>query len=279
MDYEYKELLKRVLRKGKLRTDRTGVGTRSTFGESMDLDMRGGCFPLLSLKRVAFRWCFEETMWFLSGSRWEQDLRARGVDIWKEWATAEQCAKFNRAEGDMGHIYGPLWRNFSGQSTENDDQIAKLIQECVATPDSRRLIVTGWNPNECRNVALPPCHTLWQVYIDGDEISLQLYARSIDIVLGLPFDAAMYGLLLFLIARAVGKKPGMLHIRFGDLHIYNNHMEAVELMLLREERRAPMLRTKACYQSGLAAMLATKFEDLELIGYEPHPKIVCEVAV
>lgn len=292
MDLEYKALLHRVMTNGKLRTDRTGVGTRSTFGETLDLDVSNNCFPLLALKRVPMRWCFEETRWFLSGASDERILRAKGVDIWKEWATKEQCAKFGREEGDLGPIYGPLWRNFSGQYFHGDDQIKCLIQDCLATPDSRRLIVTGWNPTTCRTVALPPCHTLWQLYIDEDKVSLQLYARSIDIVLGLPFDVAMYGLLLYMIAAAIDKKPSMLHIRFGDLHLYNNHQEAAELMMNRVSRTPPKLtiahepwarQGEACSldvaHARMLQLINTNWEQVSLQYYDPHPAIKCDVAV
>jgi len=292
MDLEYKDLLHRVMTKGKLRTDRTGVGTRSTFGETLDLDVSDNNFPLLALKRVPMRWCFEETRWFLSGSSDERVLRAAGVDIWKEWATEEQCARFGRKEGDLGPIYGPLWRNFSGSYTPWDDQIKCLIQDCLNTPDSRRLIVTGWNPTTCRTVALPPCHTLWQLYIDEDKVSLQLYARSIDIVLGLPFDVAMYGLLLYMIGAAIEKKPSMLHIRFGDLHLYNNHVEAAETMMNRVSRMPPKLtiayeswakQDAACTldpaHSRTVQLVNTSWSQVSLQYYDPHPAIKCNVAV
>lgn len=266
----YLDLLKHVLANGESHDDRTGVGTISVFGYQWRHDMRMG-FPLLTTKRVALRWVAEELRWFLSGSTNEKDLRERGVDIWKEWATAEECAKFGREEGDLGPIYGKLWRGYPVEGGVVD-QIARLVSGVQQTPGSRRLIVTGWHPQHCDQVSLPPCHTLWQVKChDAGGISLALYARSIDAFLGLPFNIASYGLLLHVLGAIVGRQPRDLIISFGDLHIYKNHMSAVETQLARDPRPLPSLEIRDAK--------SVNSWTYQLTGYDPHPKIKADVAV
>lgn len=280
----YLELLKHVLENGESHDDRTGVGTLSVFGYQFRHNMSQG-FPLLSTKKLPFRWIAEELFWFLRGSTNELELEKVGVDIWKEWATPEQCLKFDRVPGDLGPVYGWLWRQFGAtyyNSRISRDMLSKGTDQI---PNSRRHIVTGWHPAQCDAVALPPCHTLWQIKIHSDyTMSLHLYARSIDSFLGLPFNIASYALLLSLIATVTGYKPRNLIISFGDLHIYKNHIEQAKMQLDREPRDMPLLRILPIpvgseNASTLDVLLSIKYEFLELIGYDPHPKISAEVAI
>lgn len=301
---QYLNLLRHVLEKGETHNDRTGVGTLSVFGYQFRHDMREG-FPLLTTKKLPFRWIAEELFWFLRGSTDEGELQAAKVDIWQEWATAEQCAKFGRQAGDLGPVYGWLWRRFGAnyhlRNVETSllqraeipysqitgvDQIDRLMSGIRDNPDSRRHIVTGWDARECDNVDLPPCHTLWQVKCHGEkEVSLHLYARSIDSFLGLPFNIASYGLLLSLVAAATGRTPRDLVISFGDLHIYRNHLEQVEEQLSRAPRPLPTLAVRAWEESEdafwnpSARLLAYEHKDLTLQDYDPYPKIAAPVAV
>jgi len=287
----YLELLQDVMQNGEGHADRTGVGTRSVFGRQWRHDMREG-FPLLTTKRIPLRWVFEELRWFLSGSTDVKPLQEAGVDIWDEWATPEQCAKFGRNAGDLGHVYGGLWRDFLGLTrSPNDahfnadvgnDQIDGLLKEIAANPNSRRLIVTGWHPVEQRKVALPPCHTLWQVKIHEDKgMSLHLYARSIDIFLGLPFNIASYALLLTMLAEVTGHTTRDLIISFGDLHLYNNHVGQATEQLTREPHQLPTvcLGARPTEGSTLSQLLAIKWEHVRLADYKSHPKIAAPVAV
>jgi thymidylate synthase len=268
--WSYLELLADVIKNGEQHNDRTGVGTRSVFGRQLRISMRGG-FPLLTTKRMPFRWVVEELLWFLSGSTNEADLRAKGVDIWKEWATAEQCAKFGRQEGDLGPVYGKLWTDFRGV-----DQIDKLLHQIRTQPNSRRLIVTGWDPEYCEQVALPPCHTLWQVKVHHDQsMSLHLYARSIDIFLGLPFNIASYALLLSMIGHVTGYVPRDLIISFGDLHLYNNHLSVAQEQIFRTPYKLPTLHLDA----SVTSIFDFTAEKIMLIDYVSHPKLAAEVAV
>lgn len=278
----YKDLLEQILCEGEEHQDRTGVGTISLFGPQIEHDMSEG-FPLLTTKRLPFRWIKEELSWFLSGSTDEFDLRDRGVDIWKEWATPEQCARFGRSPGQMGLIYGGLWRRFPVGSSPDDpgisnipyttDQIDQLIQEMHNNPNSRRLIVTGWHPYYQKRVTLPPCHTLWQVKCHGtDGLSLKLYARSIDSFLGLPFNIASYGLLLSLLAKMTDRTPRRLIISFGDVHIYKNHIKQVKEQLKRKCRPLPTLEINGVdFYTGEI--------DATVRGYDPWPSIKADVAV
>lgn len=282
---QYQELLKYVLINGEQHDDRTGVGTISVFGYQTRFDLREG-FPLCTTKKLPFRWIAEELFWFLSGSTNEKDLRDSGVDIWKEWATSEQCAKFDRPEGDLGPIYGWLWRFFGDQyedcysSNGNGvDQIARLIDELEKNPNSRRHIVIGWDPRECDNVSLPPCHTLFQFKVHSDNsLSCHLYARSIDSFLGLPFNIASYALLTELIANVTQRTARELIISFGDLHIYKNHIEQVNEVLSREPYPLPKLVITG-ERRELKGLLDTRYGHLLISNYQAHPSISAPVAV
>ncbi len=279
---QYHDLLKHILANGTLTDDRTGTGTTSVFGYQTRYDLREG-FPIVTTKRVPFRWIAEELFWFLSGSTDEADLRARGVDIWQEWATAEQTARFGRAEGDLGPVYGYLWRSFGGTYPAKDgvDQIARLIRHLKDDPNSRRLIVTGWDPRVCDDVALPPCHTLFQFKVErGRVLHCQLYQRSADAFLGVPFNISSYALLTHLIAHVCGLEAGEFIHTFGDLHIYSNHLEQVSELLSREPLPLPELRLKdAEGLKGLDGLLNFKFENLHLDNYRSLGKISAAVAV
>jgi len=279
---QYHELLRHILNNGTRHEDRTGVGTISAFGYQTRFDLREG-FPIVTTKRVPFRWVAEELFWFLSGDTNEKNLQARGVDIWAEWATAEQTAKFGRDEGDLGPVYGYLWRSFGGGYPKMDgvDQIARLIREIETNPNSRRLIVTGWNPATCDDVALPPCHTLFQFKIEnGKTLQCQLYQRSADAFLGVPFNISSYALLTHLVAYVCGLKAGEFIHTFGDLHIYQNHLEQVEKLLSREPLELPKLEfVDAENLKRLEGLLNFKYENLNLIGYQSHGKIAAPVAL
>lgn len=279
---QYHEILKHILETGTRHEDRTGVGTISAFGFQTRFDLREG-FPIVTTKRVPFRWVAEELFWFLSGSTDEPDLRARGVDIWQEWATAEQTARFGREEGDLGPVYGYLWRSFGGDYPRKNgiDQIARLIREIEANPNSRRLIVTGWNPETCDNVALPPCHTLFQFKIENQKIlHCQLYQRSADAFLGVPFNIGSYALLTHLVAHVCNLEVGDFIHTFGDLHIYLNHLEQVDELLSRNTFPLPTLEIVNGHElKGLGGLLNFKYENLNLANYQSHGKIAAPVAV
>ncbi|HQU92914.1 MAG TPA: thymidylate synthase [Pyrinomonadaceae bacterium] len=298
---QYHDLLKHILETGTRHEDRTGVGTISAFGYQTRFDLREG-FPIVTTKRVPFRWVAEELFWFLSGSTDEADLRARGVDIWQEWATEEQTARFDRKEGDLGPVYGYLWRSFGGDypQTNGIDQIARLIKEIETNPNSRRLIVTGWNPETCDDVALPPCHTLFQFKVEMSEppasaggqtggrgrrrssgtLHCQLYQRSADAFLGVPFNISSYALLTHLVAHVCGLEVGDFIHTFGDLHIYSNHLEQVNELLSREPLELPKLQLEnADTLKGLDGLLNFKFENLKLENYQSYGKIAAPVAV
>lgn len=285
----YLELLKDVVENGEGHDDRTGVGTRSVFGRQWRHDMATG-FPLLTTKKVPLRWVFEELRWFLSGSTDVRDLQAAGVDIWDEWATEEQCARFGREEGDLGPVYGGLWRRFPvGRFDRSDDdievgdtdQIAGLLNEIENNPNSRRVICTGWHPHYQSQVALPPCHTLWQIKCHANRgMSLNLYARSIDIFLGLPFNIASYALLLEMLCSVTNRVPRDLVISFGDLHLYNNHVRQAETQLSRQPHSLPMVYLDCPEgETSLDRLLAYRWEHIELSSYKHHPKIQAPVAV
>src|SRR5437764_5155657 len=279
---QYHELLQHVLAVGTRHDDRTGVGTISAFGYQTRFDLSDG-FPIVTTKRVPFRWVAAELFWFLGGSTDEKDLRARGVDIWEEWATPEQTARFGRLEGDLGPVYAYLWRSFGGDYPKMNgfDQIARLISEINTNPNSRRLIVSGWDPRVADEVALPPCHTLFQFKIEnGKTLHCQLYQRSADAFLGVPFNISSYALLTHLAAHVCGLEVGDFIHTFGDLHIYSNHLEQVNELLSREPLPLPKLEfVDAGSLKGLEGLLNFKYENLNLVGYQSRGKIAAPVAV
>ena len=279
---QYHDLLKHILDHGVRHEDRTGVGTISTFGYQTRFDLREG-FPIVTTKRVPFRWIAEELFWFLSGSTSEQELNARGVDIWAEWATADQTARFGRETGDLGPVYGYLWRSFGGDYPQTNGvyQIARLIREIETNPNSRRLLVSGWDPRVCDDVALPPCHTLFQFKVEnGTILHCQLYQRSADAFLGVPFNISSYALLTHLVAHVSGLEVGDFIHTFGDLHIYSNHLDQVNELLSREPLELPKLEfIDAETLAGLDGLLNFTFDNLKLLNYQSYGKIAAPVAV
>lgn len=277
----YLQLLDHVLTHGRERMDRTGVGTLGVFGYQMRFDLRQG-FPLLTTKKLHLRSIIYELFWFLRGETRVDYLREHKVTIWDEWATAEQCAKFGRSEGDLGPVYGHQWRNFGATlqaegsyAQDGYDQIANLLKQLRERPSSRRLIVTGWNPREADQVELPPCHTLFQFYVQDGELSCQMYQRSADIFLGVPFNIASYALLTVMIAHVTGLKPGEFVHTLGDAHLYSNHLAQAREQLTRQPRPAPRLLVNPEARD----LFAFRYEDFKLEGYDPHPHIKAEVAV
>lgn len=279
---QYQELLRHILETGVRHEDRTGVGTISTFGYQTRFDLREG-FPIVTTKRVPFRWVAEELFWFLSGDTDEGNLRERGVDIWKEWADEEHTSRFGREAGDLGPIYGYLWRSFGGDYPDRNgfDQIAWLLDEIRNNPNSRRLIVSGWNPEQADQVDLPPCHTFWHLKVEeGKTLHCQLYQRSADAFLGVPFNISSYALLTHMIAHVCGLEAGEFIHTFGDLHIYLNHLDQVEELLTREPLALPALEIVDAEElRGLEGLLAFRYENLNLVGYRSHKKIAAPVAV
>lgn len=280
---QYHDLLKSILQNGKAHQDRTGVGTLSDFGFQTRFNLRDG-FPIVTTKKIPFRWIAEELFWFLSGDTNEANLRAKGVDIWAEWADEEHTSRFERAPGDLGPVYGYLWRSFGGDYPKRNgvDQIARLFKEIENNPNSRRLIVTGWDPRQADNVDLPPCHTLFQFKVeDAKTLHCQLYQRSADAFLGVPFNISSYALLMHMIAHACGLNVGDFVYTVGDYHIYQNHLDQVEELLRREPFPLPILQIEDPENKlrGLDGLLAMRYENLKLAGYQSHGKIAAAVAV
>lgn len=287
---QYQDLLRYILANGEEHEDRTGVGTLSVFGYQVRFDLRDS-FPLLTTKKIPFRWVAEELFWFLSGDTNEATLRSKGVDIWKEWANEEHTSRFKRAAGDLGPVYGYLWRSFGGNYPQRDgvDQLARVVLDLEVNPNSRRHIVSGWHPRDAVKVDLPPCHTLFQFKVHSDNsLSCHLYARSIDSFLGLPFNIASYALLTRLMAHVTELSARELIISFGDLHIYKNHLPQVEVLLSREPYPSPTLTIQdsgdyltiwSAMNRGLEGLLAMRYENLKLSNYQSHSKIEAEVAV
>ncbi len=277
----YLDLLDLLLTKGRPRADRTGVGTLGVFGHQVRFDLREG-FPLVTTKKVHMRSVVQELLWFIAGRTDNQWLQERGVTIWNEWATAEQCARFGRGPGDLGPVYGHQWRNFGATrlpdgtyANDGRDQLRALLAEIKRNPGSRRLLVTGWNPLEADQVALPPCHTLFQFQVADGELHCQLYQRSADVFLGVPFNIASYALLTHLIAQVSGLRAGDFIHTFGDLHLYNNHVEQAKLQLSRAPRPLPTL----ALNPAITDLFAFTFDDITVNGYDPHPAIKAPVAV
>ncbi|MGP5436363.1 thymidylate synthase [Psychrobacter alimentarius] len=277
----YLNLLHQVLTEGTEKGDRTGTGTLSHFGAQLRFDLASG-FPLLTTKKVHFKSIVYELLWFLSGSTHVDYLQKNGVRIWNEWATAEQTARFNRPEGDLGPVYGHQWRNYGASqlddgSYNNDgvDQITQVVEQIKSNPNSRRLIVSGWNPGEAEQVALPPCHTLFQFFVADNKLSCQLYQRSADLFLGVPFNIASYALLTHMVAQVCGLDVGEFIWTGGDCHIYQNHREQVELQLTRSLYELPTLTLNP----DVDDIFAFNYEDISVNGYESHPAIKAKVAV
>jgi thymidylate synthase len=264
----YHDLLRHVIANGKDRSDRTGVGTRGVFGYQWRHDLETG-FPLLTTKKVHWKSICHELLWFLRGETNIRSLQAAGVTIWDEWADEN---------GDLGPVYGRQWRAWQAETEDETifiDQIGNLIRDLKHNPNSRRHIVSAWNPADVPQMKLPPCHTLWQCYVDEGALSLHLYARSIDSFLGLPFNIASYALLVHCLAWVTDLQPGELVISFGDLHIYSNHFDQVIEQLSRDFRPLPRLEIIR----DVTEIDDFRFEDFVLHGYDPHPAIKAPVAV
>ncbi|MEW8002841.1 MAG: thymidylate synthase [Candidatus Thiodiazotropha sp.] len=262
---QYHDLMRHVRDQGVVKEDRTGTGTRSVFGYQMRFDLGQG-FPLLTTKRLHLRSIIHELLWFLKGDTNIGYLRENGVSIWDEWADEN---------GDLGPVYGYQWRSWPVPEGGHIDQISHLITQIRENPDSRRLIVSAWNPAQVEHMALPPCHCLFQFYVAEGRLSCQLYQRSADIFLGVPFNIASYALLTMMIAQVTGLAPGEFVHTFGDAHLYNNHLQQAELQLSREPRKLPVMRINPAVKS----IFDFRFEDFELVDYDPHPHIKAPVAV
>lgn len=262
---QYLDLLQHVLDEGTRKEDRTGTGTLSVFGHQMRFDLSKG-FPCLTTKKLHLKSIIYELLWFLNGDTNAKYLQDHGVRIWNEWADEN---------GDLGHIYGFQWRSWPDYKGGTIDQITEAINTIKNNPDSRRIIVSAWNVADLPNMHLPPCHAFFQFYVADGKLSLQLYQRSADIFLGVPFNIASYALLLLMMAQVTGLKPGDFVHTLGDAHIYTNHLEQVKLQLSREPRHLPLMRINEQVES----IFNFKFEDFELTDYDPHPHIKGQVAV
>ncbi len=262
---QYLDLLNHVLTNGIQKTDRTGTGTRSVFGYQMRFNLDDG-FPLLTTKKLHLRSIIYELLWFLRGDTNIKYLHDHKVSIWDEWADEN---------GDLGPVYGSQWRSWPDGRGGTIDQIANLIDQIKHNPDSRRLMVTAWNPAEIEDMALPPCHCLFQFYVANGRISCQLYQRSADIFLGVPFNIASYALLTMMVAQVCGLRPGDFVHTFGDAHIYNNHIEQCNLQLSRDPRPLPTMRINP----EVNDIFGFDFDDFTLENYNPHPHIKGEVSV
>lgn len=262
---QYLDLMQHVLAHGAEKGDRTGTGTRSVFGYQMRFDLAAG-FPMLTTKKLHLKSIVYELLWFLAGDTNVEYLQEHGVRIWNEWADEA---------GDLGPVYGAQWRSWRGADGQTVDQISKLIEDIKNKPNSRRLIVSAWNVAEIENMALPPCHTMFQFYVADGKLSCQLYQRSADIFLGVPFNIASYALLTMMIAQVTGLGIGDFVHTFGDAHLYNNHLEQVDLQLTRTPYALPTMNINP----DVKDIFSYQYEDFELQGYEAHPHIKGKVAV
>ena len=262
---QYLDLMAHVLDHGASKGDRTGTGTLSVFGYQMRFDLATG-FPLLTTKKVHLKSIVHELLWFLRGETNVRYLTDRGVTIWNEWADAH---------GELGPIYGYQWRSWPAPDGRHIDQIGQLLREIRENPNSRRLIVSAWNVADIDRMALPPCHAFFQFYVADNKLSCQLYQRSADIFLGVPFNIASYALLTLMIAQVSGLNPGEFIHTLGDAHLYSNHLEQVRLQLAREPRPLPVMRLNPDVKS----LFDFRYEDFELLNYDPHPAIKAAVAV
>ena len=261
----YLALMRHVLDHGQVKSDRTGTGTRSVFGWQMRFDLEQG-FPVLTTKKLHLRSIIIELLWFLRGETNIAWLHEHKVSIWDEWADAA---------GDLGPVYGHQWRHWPARDGGEIDQIRLLVDGLRRNPDSRRHIVTAWNPADVDRMALPPCHALFQFYVADGRLSCQLYQRSADIFLGVPFNIASYALLTMMLAQVLGLKPGDFVHTFGDAHLYSNHIEQAQLQLSRQPRPLPVMRLNPAVDD----LFAFRYEDFTLEGYDPHPHIAAPVAV
>jgi thymidylate synthase len=262
---QYLDLLQHILDKGAVKTDRTGTGTISCFGYQMRFDLAKG-FPLVTTKKLHLKSIIYELLWFLRGDTNIRYLKEHGVSIWDEWADAD---------GDLGPVYGKQWRSWEGAEGKTTDQITQLIEQIHRTPDSRRLIVSAWNVAELPEMALMPCHALFQFYVVEGKLSCQLYQRSADVFLGVPFNIASYALLTLMVAQVCGLEPGEFIHTFGDVHLYNNHLEQARLQLTRQPYPLPVMKLNPAIRD----IFGFHFEDFTLENYQPHPAIKAPVAV
>ena len=262
---QYLDLLRRIIDEGTPKSDRTGTGTRSVFGHQMRFDLRDG-FPLLTTKKLHLKSIIYELLWFLRGDTNIAYLNEHGVRIWNEWADAD---------GDLGHIYGYQWRSWPAPDGTFIDQISQVVNDIRTNPDSRRLIVSAWNVADIPSMKLPPCHAMFQFYVADGRLSLQLYQRSADCFLGVPFNIASYALLLMMVAQVTGLEPGEFVHTLGDAHIYNNHLEQVKLQLTRDTRPLPRMTLNP----DVRDIFSFKYEDFTLSDYNPHPHIAGRVSV
>ena len=262
---QYHDLLRLVLDQGSDRDDRTGTGTRSIFGHQMRFDLAAG-FPVLTTKKLHLRSIIHELLWFLKGDTNIAYLKANGVSIWDEWADEN---------GDLGPVYGAQWRSWPAPDGTTIDQIANVVRQIETNPSSRRHIVSAWNPAEVDSMALPPCHCLFQFYVADGKLSCQLYQRSADIFLGVPFNIASYALLTMMVAQVTGLKPGDFVHTLGDAHLYKNHFDQAHLQLSRDARPLPVMRLNP----DVTDLFAFTYEDFSLEGYDPHPAISAPIAV
>jgi thymidylate synthase len=262
---QYHDLLRLLLESGTEKSDRTGTGTISRFGHQMRFDLSEG-FPLLTTKKLHLRSIIHELLWFLKGDTNIRYLKENKVTIWDEWADAN---------GDLGPVYGAQWRSWKTSDGRTIDQISQVIEQIKNNPDSRRMLVVAFNPGEIDKMALPPCHAFFQFYVANGRLSLQMYQRSADVFLGVPFNIASYALLLMMVAQVTGLTPGEFIHTLGDAHLYNNHLEQARLQLTRESRPLPRM----ILNNEVKSLFDFKFEDFQLVGYDPHPAIKAEVAV
>ncbi|HEY7549163.1 MAG TPA: thymidylate synthase [Hyphomicrobiaceae bacterium] len=262
---QYLDLLRRVRTLGVRKADRTGTGTLSVFGHQMRFDLAAG-FPLVTTKKIHLKSVIHELLWFLEGDTNTKYLNANGVTIWDEWADEN---------GDLGPIYGAQWRSWAAPDGRSIDQLQEVVETLKTSPDSRRMVVTAWNPADLPDMALAPCHCLFQLYAADGRLSCQLYQRSADVFLGVPFNIASYALLTLMLAQATGFRPGEFVHTLGDAHLYLNHIEQADLQLARTPRPLPAMRLNP----AVADLFQFRCEDFELTGYDPHPHIAAAVAV
>ena len=262
---QYLDLLDHILKNGVKKEDRTGTGTISVFGHQMRFNLEEG-FPVVTTKKLHLKSIIYELLWFLNGDTNVKYLQDHGVRIWNEWADED---------GNLGHIYGYQWRSWPTPNGSHIDQIAQVVNDIKKNPDSRRLIVSAWNAGELNQMNLPPCHLLFQFYVANGRLSCQLYQRSCDVFLGVPFNIASYALLTMMMAQATGLKAGDFVWTGGDVHIYNNHMEQVKLQLSRQPKKLPQMKINP----EIKSIFGFKYEDFELINYDSHPHIPGKVSV